>query len=95
MLAKLDEEAIDTVYSELKAGPSAHLTAHSQGGLITSRALSDVARRLRVEGKLSRVDTEALMSNIKCETFAAAAGLFPDGPAEADPGVLRGERGGR
>jgi hypothetical protein len=70
----------DTVYSELKAGRSVHLMGHSQGGLITSRALKDVYRRLRIEDGLSKADTEKLLSKVNVETFGAAACTYPDGP---------------
>jgi hypothetical protein len=70
----------DTIYSELKAGRSVHVMGHSQGGLITSRALGDVARRLRVEDGLSKADTEKLLSKVNVETFGAAAWTYPDGP---------------
>ena len=70
----------DTVYSELKAGRSVHLFAHSQGALVTSRALNDVANRLRIEDGMSRADVERLLSNVKVETFGGAAANFPDGP---------------
>lgn len=39
----------DTLYTELKAGRDVHVMAHSQGGLITSRALDHVYNRLRLE----------------------------------------------
>ena len=71
----------NTVYNELKAGHKIHLLAHSQGGLITSRALSDVYQRLRVEDGLSKADTEKLLSRVQVETFGAAAGHYPNGPA--------------
>lgn len=71
----------DTLYSELKAGRSVHVMGHSQGGLILSRALGDVANRLRVEDGLSQADTEKLLGQVKVETFGAAAGKYPDGPA--------------
>jgi len=70
----------DTVYSEIKAGHSVHLIAHSQGGLITSRALTHVYQRLRMEDGLSRAQTEKRLSQVKVETFGAAAGHYPDGP---------------
>ncbi|MBJ6759916.1 hypothetical protein JGU66_04020 [Myxococcaceae bacterium JPH2] len=70
----------DTLYSELKAGRSVHVMAHSQGGLITSRALGDVARRLRIEDGLSQADVEKTMSKLNVETFGAAAMSYPDGP---------------
>ncbi|WNG22918.1 hypothetical protein F0U62_01920 [Cystobacter fuscus] len=70
----------DTVYAELKAGRGVHLMAHSQGALVTSRALNDVANRLRIEDGLSSAQVEKAMSKIKVETFGGAAAHFPDGP---------------
>jgi hypothetical protein len=70
----------DTVYSELKAGRGVHLVAHSQGALVTSRALNDVSNRLRIEDGMSSAQVEKAMSNIKVETFGGAAAHFPDGP---------------
>ncbi|MDC0712823.1 hypothetical protein POL68_30460 [Stigmatella sp. ncwal1] len=64
----------DTVLSELKAGKNVHLMAHSQGGLITSRALGQVADELKKEGKSD------LLYKVKAETFGAASGRYPDGP---------------
>jgi len=54
--------------------------AHSQGAIITSRALTDVKNRLMAEDGMSRQDAERLMSNIKVETFGGASRRFPDGP---------------
>lgn len=71
----------DTIYNELRAGRSVHLMAHSQGGLITSRALQDVQNRLRLEDGMSRAQVEALMSEkVKVETFGSAASSYPNGP---------------
>ncbi|HLM02422.1 MAG TPA: alpha/beta hydrolase [Pyrinomonadaceae bacterium] len=70
----------DTVYDELRAGREVHLLAHSQGAIITSRALQDVKIRLMAEDGMSRRDAERLMNNIKVETFGGAARRFPDGP---------------
>ncbi|HYH99009.1 hypothetical protein [Hyalangium sp.] len=70
----------DTLYNELKAGRDVHVMAHSQGGLITSRALGDVYNRLRVEDGMSKADAQKLMSNLQVETFGAAATTYPDGP---------------
>ncbi|HSP81672.1 MAG TPA: hypothetical protein VLQ93_24345, partial [Myxococcaceae bacterium] len=70
----------DTIYTELKAGRTVDLMAHSQGGLVTSRALSDVQRRLRIEDGMSKADAQALMSKVNVETFGAAAAHYPDGP---------------
>jgi hypothetical protein len=81
----------DTVYSELKAGRDVHLMGYSQGGLITARALFDVANRLRIEDGMSKAQVEELMSHLKVETFGAASTKYPDGPQyvhyinEADP----------
>jgi hypothetical protein len=70
----------DTVYSELKAGRSVHLMGYSQGGLITARALKDVANRLRIEDGMSQAQVEEVMSRLKVETFGGAGAVFPDGP---------------
>jgi hypothetical protein len=64
----------DTVLSELKAGKNVHLMAHSQGGLITSRALGQVSDELKKEGKSD------LLYKVSAETFGAASGRYPDGP---------------
>lgn len=70
----------DNIYNELKAGRTIHLMAHSQGGLITSRALQDVQNRLRLEDGMSKADAQKLMGNVKVETFGSAASKYPDGP---------------
>lgn len=70
----------DTLYSELKAGRDVHLVGYSQGGLITSRALNDVAKRLRIEDGLSPAQVEAKMGKLSVETFGAASTKYPDGP---------------
>lgn len=70
----------DTVYNELRAGRDVHLMAHSQGALITSRALQDVKNRLMLEDGVSQADAERMMNSIKVETFGGAARRYPDGP---------------
>ena len=70
----------DTVYAEITSGRTIHLMAHSQGALITSRALTDVYQRLRVEDGLSRREAERLLARVEVETFGGAAGSYPDGP---------------
>ncbi|RKH71045.1 hypothetical protein D7X96_09700 [Corallococcus interemptor] len=70
----------DTLYSELKAGRDVHLVGYSQGGLVTARALNDVAKRLRVEDGLSPAQVEAKLSHLQVETFGAASTKYPDGP---------------
>jgi len=74
------DSAADTIYQELKAGRGVHLFAHSQGALVTSRALTDVRNRLMVEDGMTAQQAEQAMSNIKVETFGGAAAKFPDGP---------------
>ena len=70
----------DLVYDEITAGRTIHLMAHSQGGLITSRALQDVRNRLMIEDGLSRRDAERMLGRVRVETFGGAAGGYPDGP---------------
>ncbi len=70
----------DTIYDELKAGREIDLMAHSQGAIITSRALTDVRNRLQLEDGMSRKDAEALLGNVRAETFGGASRRFPDGP---------------
>lgn len=70
----------DTVYDELKKGNPVHLMAHSQGGIVTSRALTDVKNRLVAEDGLTIAQAEEKMGNIKVETFGAAARSYTDGP---------------
>ncbi len=70
----------DAVYEEITSGRTIHLMAHSQGALITSRALTDVYQRLRVEDGLSRREAERLLARVEVETFGGAAGSYPDGP---------------
>jgi hypothetical protein len=70
----------NTVYNEIKAGRSVHLLAHSQGGLIVSRALNDVSERLQREDGLSRAAAERMLGRVKVETFGGAAGHYPNGP---------------
>jgi hypothetical protein len=69
-----------TVYDEITAGRDVHLMAHSQGGLITSRALTDVRNRLMLEDGLSAREAERVLSRVKVETFGSAAANYPDGP---------------
>ncbi|HEX8705612.1 MAG TPA: hypothetical protein VF815_42655 [Myxococcaceae bacterium] len=70
----------NTLYTEIQAGRNVHLMAHSQGGLISSRALNDVYNRLRIEGGMSQQQAQQAMSRINVETFGAAAMRYPDGP---------------
>jgi hypothetical protein len=74
------DSVADSVYDAIKSGQSIHLMGHSQGGLIISRALGDVKRRLLIEDGLSLSQAEKLMSKVQVETFGAAASSYPDGP---------------
>lgn len=69
-----------TVYDEITAGRNVHLMAHSQGGLITSRALTDVRNRLMLEDGLLAREAERVLSRVQVETFGGAAAYYPDGP---------------
>lgn len=75
----------DTIYGEIKAGRGVHLMAHSQGGLITSRALQDVRNKLMLENFFrnpftARRETERMLGQVRVETFGGAAPSYPDGP---------------
>lgn len=70
----------DLVYSKLKAGEPVRIAGHSQGALITSRALSDVKNRLMLEDGLSEAEATAKMGKIGVETFGGAAAEYTDGP---------------
>jgi hypothetical protein len=69
-----------TVYSELRAGREVNLIGHSQGALITSRALEHVRNRLMAEDGMTRPQAEALLGNVRVETYGGAAASYPDGP---------------
>lgn len=64
----------DVVLGELKTGKDVHIMAHSQGGLITSRALGEVKKELEKDGKGGQ------MGKVKVESFGAASGRYPNGP---------------
>lgn len=70
----------DTLYDELRAGRRPHVLAHSQGAIITSRAVQDVKNRLMLEDGMSRRGAEWLLNNVQIETFGGASRRFPDGP---------------
>jgi hypothetical protein len=71
----------DSVYSELKQGSGdINIMAHSQGGIITSRAIDDVKLRLMEDG-MSKGEAEALLhQRVHIETFGGAAWTYPAGP---------------
>jgi len=70
----------DTMYAELEAGRPVHVMAHSQGGLITSRAVEQVKQRLMAEGGMTSDQAEAKMQDLHIESFGSAAPSWPDGP---------------
>jgi hypothetical protein len=80
----------DLLYQHLKDGQPLHLVAHSQGTMITSRALTNAKLLLQRDG-LTEQQAEAKMHSLQIETFASAAPSFPDGPRyvhyldDADP----------
>lgn len=71
----------NTLYHELISDGQQpiNLMAHSQGAIITSRALEDVRNRLHEAG-LSSQQIDARMSRINVDTFGGASETFPDGP---------------
>ncbi len=72
----------DTIYNHIKSKPDEplNIVAHSQGGIITSRALRDVKNRLRLEDGLSSQQATNAMKNIRVQTAGAAAVNYTDGP---------------
>lgn len=77
---KAVDSLADQVYARLIAGEPVRLMAHSQGGLITSRALTDVRNRLVAEGGLTRAQAEERLGLVGVETLGSAAPSWPDGP---------------
>ena len=70
----------NTLYQQLTTSDQpVNIMAHSQGGLITSRALEDVQLMLMADG-MSRQQAAQTMSRLNVETFGAAAWSYTDGP---------------
>ena len=74
-------------FKTLKEGKTPHLMAHSQGGIITRRALMELYHRIADDLRPTISDPIALhqaalaqMGKVKVETFGAAAHEYPDGP---------------
>jgi hypothetical protein len=69
--------AVDTLaeamLTELKAGRAMHVFAHSQGAIITQRALRLVRDQLGPQA-------DEKLKLLTIETFGGAGGLYPDGP---------------
>lgn len=72
----------DAIYNHVKAHPDEplNIVAHSQGGIITSRALRDVKNRLRLEDGMSGPDVDKALANVRVQTAGAAAVQYPSGP---------------
>jgi len=68
-----------TVLNELYAGRDVHLVGHSQGALVTSRALFDVRNHLKGRG-MNEAKINEVMGRINVETYGGAARFYPDGP---------------
>lgn len=72
----------DTIYNHVKSNPKEplNLVCHSQGGIITSRALRDVKNRLRLEDGMSNQQVNDSLKNVRIQTCGAAAVQYPGGP---------------
>ena len=72
----------EAIYNHVKAHPNEplNIVAHSQGGIITSRALRDVKNRLRLEDGMSAQDVDKALGNVRVQTAGAASVQYPGGP---------------
>ncbi len=70
---------VQVISSKLAAGEPVRLVAHSQGALITSRALQDVKDQLLAKG-MTPAQAEQTLAKVQVETFGGAASAYPDGP---------------
>lgn len=68
------------IVTDLQAGRPVHLMAHSQGGLVTSGALTIAKEYLETVKPGNAAQADALLKNIKVETFGSAAASWPYGP---------------
>ena len=64
------ESLTKTLIAELSAGREVHLVAHSQGAIITQRALREAQKVVGAEA----------LKLVTVETFGGAGGIYPDGP---------------
>lgn len=69
----------DVIESQLKQGKSITLDVHSQGGIVASEALSDVAGRLRNSG-MSNAEVREALGKVHVNTYGAAAEHYIQGP---------------
>jgi hypothetical protein len=72
----------DTIYNHVKTNPKEplNLVCHSQGGIITSRALRDVKNRLKLEDGMSSQQVQDSLKNVRVQSCGAAAVRYPKGP---------------
>jgi hypothetical protein len=77
---KAADSMADMVYQQLKAGQPVRIMAHSQGALITSRALEAVRNRLMLEDGMSKGEAQRRLGQVTVETFGGAAPNWVDGP---------------
>jgi len=70
----------NAIYDSIRNGQDVNIVAHSQGGLIVSRAIRDVSERLRRDGNNNQQVENMLRQYVNVQTFGAAAGHYPDGP---------------
>jgi hypothetical protein len=68
------------IVKDIEAGRPVHLMAHSQGGLVTSGALTLVKDYLETVKPANKAQADAILKNIKVETFGSAAASWPYGP---------------
>ncbi len=68
------------VIKDLENNRPVHLMAHSQGGLVTSGALTLVKEYLETVKPADPAKADKLLSGIKVETFGSAAESWPKGP---------------
>ncbi|HEX8697769.1 MAG TPA: hypothetical protein VF815_02925 [Myxococcaceae bacterium] len=68
------------IVKDLQAGRPVHLMAHSQGGLVTSGALTLAKEYLETVAPGNKAAADALLKGIKVETFGSAAASWPYGP---------------
>lgn len=77
--ARPAEELAKVILERLESSQPLKLFAHSQGALMLSEALRHVKDALMKKGA-PLPKAEAMMSDLEVETYATAAGTFPDGP---------------
>lgn len=70
----------DAIYNGVKQGQPVNIIAHSQGGIITSRAVGNALNRLREDGLSASQARQQLSRYVNIETFGGAAKTYPSGP---------------